>query len=57
MPVRQGDGERLHVHLADVASHPVLEDIDKGAAPSSGGEGVPLGAGVRHDTTADGGGD
>ena len=28
-PVRERDVEHLHVHLADVASHPLLEDVDE----------------------------
>ena len=31
-PVRERDVEHLHVHLADVASHPLLEDVDQEAA-------------------------
>ena len=31
-PVRERDVEHLHVHLADVAPHPLLEDVDQEAA-------------------------
>ena len=31
-PVGERDVEHLHVHLADVAAHPLLEDVDQEAA-------------------------
>ena len=31
-PVRERDVEHLHVDLADVAAHPLLEDVDQEAA-------------------------
>ena len=36
-PVRERDVEHLHVHLADVAAHPLLEDVDQEAAVLLGG--------------------
>ena len=37
-PVRERDVEHLHVDLADVASHPLLEHVDQEAAVLLGGD-------------------
>jgi len=41
VPVGQRDVEHLHVDLADVAAHPVLEDVDEEPAVASGGDRTP----------------
>jgi hypothetical protein len=40
VPAGQGDVEQLHVHLADVAPHPLLEHADEKGSPLVGGHGT-----------------